>query len=72
MGPMEFIAYTEENVANIDNRTINHHLYADDIQLLAKMQIANMLPIKCELEKNSVKTTLLLLIQTTVSESSED
>ena len=51
MGPMEFIAYTEENVENIDNRTINHHLYADDIQLLAKMQIANMLPIKSELEK---------------------
>ena len=72
MGPMEFIAYTEENVANIDNRTINHLLYVDDIQLLAKMQIANMLPIKCELEKNSVKTALLMLIQTTVSESSED
>ena len=36
-GPMEFIAYVEENVANIDNRTINHQLYADDIQQLAKM-----------------------------------
>ena len=57
MGPMEFIAYTEENVANIDNKTINHHLYADDIQLLAKMQIANVLPlpIKCELKKTVSK-----------------
>ena len=55
MGPIDFIAYIEENVENIDSKTVTHYFYADDIQLLAKMQIASIQPINCELE-NTVST----------------
>jgi hypothetical protein len=50
MGPIDCIAYIEENVENIDSKTVIHHFSADDLQLLAKMQIANIPLIKCELE----------------------
>jgi len=39
LGPVEFIVYTEELQDTID---VDYHLYADDIQLLARMQVADV------------------------------
>ena len=39
LGPVEFIVYTEELQDTID---MDYHLYADDIQLLARMQVADV------------------------------
>ena len=39
IGPKEFIMYTEDIEETIDRFIVNHHLYADDSQLLAHMKI---------------------------------
>ena len=39
IGSKEFIIYTEDIDETIDRFVINHHLYADDSQLLTHMQI---------------------------------
>ena len=39
IGPKEFIMYTKDIKETIDRFIINHHLYADDSQLLAQMKI---------------------------------
>ena len=39
IGPQEFSIYTENIVGVINNFIINHHLYADDLQLLAHMSL---------------------------------
>ena len=36
---MEFVAYTEDIVETIDRFAVNHHLYADDSQLLTDMHL---------------------------------
>lgn len=37
LGPIEFIAYTEDAVEIFQRRKINHHMYADDVQLFAEV-----------------------------------
>ena len=39
IGPQEFITYIEDIKETIDRFIVNHHLYADDSQLLAHMKI---------------------------------
>jgi hypothetical protein len=39
LGPVEFIVYTEEFQETID---VDYHLYADDIQLLARMKVVDV------------------------------
>ena len=48
--PKEFIMYTEDIKETIDYFIINHHLYADDSQLLAHMNINAVMEHRRRLE----------------------
>ena len=37
LGPKEFVVYMEDTVETIDKFAVNHHVYADDSQLLTHM-----------------------------------
>lgn len=39
VGPKEFISYTEDIQELVNSHSLAYHLYADDIQLLSKMQV---------------------------------
>ena len=39
LGPLGFIAYTEDLVCLLDRHQLGHHLYADDIELIDRVQI---------------------------------
>ena len=41
-GPLLFIAYTEDLEDIINSFTFNHHMYADDTQLLAHMSLKDV------------------------------
>ena len=41
-GPLLFIAYTEDLEDTISSFTLNHHMYADDTQLLAHMSLKDV------------------------------
>ena len=50
IGPKEFIIHTEDIKETIDRIIINHHLYADDSQLLAHMKINAVMEHRRRLE----------------------
>ena len=39
LGQKEFVVYTEDIVETIDKFAVNHHLYADDSQLITHMRL---------------------------------
>ena len=42
MGPKEFIAYTEQIEEVINQHSVDHHLYADDTQLIKPAQLVDI------------------------------
>ena len=51
LGPVKFIAYTEELHATADQFSICHHAYADDTQLLACVQLKDVNSARRSLER---------------------
>ena len=50
-GPLLFIAYTEDLEDTISRITFNHHMYADDTQLLAHMSLKGVQYVRSVLER---------------------
>ena len=50
IGPVKFIAYTEDIAETVDVFRINHHLYADDAQLQDHMRIDTIQANRLNLE----------------------
>ena len=51
IGPVKFIAYTEDIVETVDAFRVSHHLYADDTQLQDHMRIATIQANRLNLER---------------------
>ena len=49
--PLLFIAYTEDLEDTISSFTFNHHMYADDMQLLAHMTLKDVQYVRSVLER---------------------
>ena len=49
--PLLFIAYTEDLEDTINIFTFNHHMYADDTQLLAHMSLKDVQYVRSVLER---------------------
>ena len=50
IGPAEYIVYTEELDSIIRPRKFDHHMYADDIQLLSVMSLAEVPQFRSKIE----------------------
>ena len=50
-GPLLFRAYTEDVEDTISSFTFNHHIYADDTQLLAHMSLKDVQYVRSALER---------------------
>ena len=50
-GPLLSIAYTEDLEDTISSFTFNHHMYADDMQLLAHTSLKDLQYVKSVLER---------------------
>ena len=49
-GLKEFVVYTEDIVETIEKFAVNHHLYADDSQLLTHVRLETVAEHRCRLE----------------------
>ena len=58
IGPKEFIMYTDDIRETIDRFFINHHLYADDSQLLAHLKINTIMEHRRRLQETCVESPL--------------
>ena len=50
IGPAEYIVHTEELDSIIRPRKFDHHMYADDIQLLSVMSLAEVPQFRSKIE----------------------
>jgi len=54
LGPLEFVAYTEDVVEIMQQYQLRHHIYADDLQLYANSTLKDVMVSCCSFKTASL------------------
>ena len=72
LGPQKFIAYTEDLAELIDEYCLNHHMYADDTQMIKQTTVPGIPGTIMKLQSCIEATQEMVQIATTSTESSKN